>query len=232
MGCKTEKKQAEVDAEEPSCLVVHRLPESFRQRQEEVRLLEADMCVKEVEGAPGQESAHRQEKACGGDGGGWRWRVPGLLSDGCFSHTHTHTHRQACSQGFQTLLVPTVRPAEKERESRCQSMHAEEAGSNTTSMVSRAALHCTALHCTQLCPLSTAVGKGTFFFCFGVDFHFAEVLNQVETRLLPDLLFFRASGAVLSLNSGSPGTPEPTPAIVRPYRQIIAHNHTWSADNL
>lgn len=36
----------------------------FRQRQEELRLLEADMCVKEVEGAQGQESAYRQEGAC------------------------------------------------------------------------------------------------------------------------------------------------------------------------
>lgn len=50
-------------------------PEFLSQIQEEVRLLEADMCVKEVEGVQGQESPYRQEKACGGDGGGWRWRV-------------------------------------------------------------------------------------------------------------------------------------------------------------
>lgn len=50
-------------------------PENLSQNQEEVRLLETDMCVEEVEGAQGQESPYRQEKACGGDGGGWRCRV-------------------------------------------------------------------------------------------------------------------------------------------------------------
>ncbi|KAG7242325.1 hypothetical protein INR49_024001 [Caranx melampygus] len=45
-------------------------PENLSQTQEEALLLEADMCVKEVEGAQGQESPYRQEKACGGDGGG------------------------------------------------------------------------------------------------------------------------------------------------------------------
>lgn len=43
-----------------------RLPEDLSHFQEEVLLLEADMYVEEVEGARGQESPYRQEKACGG----------------------------------------------------------------------------------------------------------------------------------------------------------------------
>lgn len=57
-------------------------PENLSPFQEKVLLLEADMCVKEVEGAQGQESPYRQEKACGGDGGGGGGGSP-LLSDSC-----------------------------------------------------------------------------------------------------------------------------------------------------
>lgn len=70
--------QSERGSREPGERAVVALPDSpenLSQNQEEVRLLETDMCVKEVEGAQGQESPYRQEKACGGDGGGWRCRV-------------------------------------------------------------------------------------------------------------------------------------------------------------
>lgn len=65
------------------------------------------MCVKEVEGAQGQESPYRQEKACGGDGrgGGGGSR---LLSDSCLLNTHrlkhTDTLAQFCSP--YRFLVP------------------------------------------------------------------------------------------------------------------------------
>lgn len=75
-------------------------PQNLSHVQEKALLLEADMCVKEVEGAWGQESPYRQEKACGGDGGaGGSW----LLCDGCLFNTqhytqrHCHTVLQACS---------------------------------------------------------------------------------------------------------------------------------------
>lgn len=62
-------------------------PENLCQTQEEVRLLETDMCVKEVEGAQGQESPSRQEKACGGDGGA----LGSCLMAVCMSKfTHIH----------------------------------------------------------------------------------------------------------------------------------------------
>ena len=69
------------------------------------------MCVKEVEGAQGQESPYRQEKACGGDGG-----VGGggsrLLSDSCLLnthiHTHTHTHTPKHTDMLSQLHSPQV----------------------------------------------------------------------------------------------------------------------------
>lgn len=82
-------------------------PENLSQIQEEVRLLETDMCVKEVEGAQGQESPYRQEKACGGDGGGWRCRVSApvwrLFAQCMYKFTHTYMF---LSTAVHTYMLP------------------------------------------------------------------------------------------------------------------------------
>lgn len=67
------------------------------------------MCVKEVEGTQGQESPYRQEKACGGDGGGSR-----LLSDSCLLNTHKHTHSLFLSHtALQGIGCRSHRPASR-----------------------------------------------------------------------------------------------------------------------
>lgn len=106
------------------------------------------MCVKEVEGALGQESPYRQEKACGGDGGGWRWRGPRLLADGCLLSAHTRRleHERHARRASKYRSFPSYSEYRRNAESRCQSMHSEEVALNVY-------LHATALHRIQLCQV-------------------------------------------------------------------------------
>lgn len=88
------------------CCLSREYPENLSQIQEEVLLLEADMCVKEVEGAQGQESPYRQEKDCGGDGGGGGGGSR-LLFDSLFDkHTYTQMHTQPHRSGGHSFLFP------------------------------------------------------------------------------------------------------------------------------
>lgn len=119
------------------------------------------------------------------------------------SHTRTHAHTDThARRASKMLLVPIERPAEKERESRCQSMHTEEAGSNITSMFSRAALH-TALPSFSCCGQSTFLFS-SFFLLWG-RFSFRGSFKSSYTSRFGREDFLRPSGAVLSPNSGSPG---------------------------
>lgn len=85
-------------------------PENLSQIQEVVLLLEADMCVKEVEGAQGQESPYRQEKACGGDGGVEVEGLGSCLIAVCSTHTHRPKHTDMLSQLHSPQVLVPISP--------------------------------------------------------------------------------------------------------------------------